>query len=102
MTRRGLLHATLAMGVVTGAASGGMGSLIGAAAAAARERARAAAPAVPAEFLDGRVVDGAIVQSLRLVLPDNQVRVALYTVQREGRAWRIAGCLVTTSRVQAA
>jgi len=51
-----------------------------------------------AEFLEGAVIDGTVVQPLRLVLPDDTVLVALYAVerQRDGR-WRIAGCLLAPS-----
>ena len=54
------------------------------------------------EFLEGAVIDGAVIQPLRLVAPDNSVLVALYTMekQRDGR-WRIAGCVLAPSTVQA-
>ncbi len=53
-------------------------------------------------FVDGAVVDGATIQPLRLVLPDNQVLVALYRMerQRDGQ-WQIAGCVLAPSTVQA-
>ena len=53
-------------------------------------------------FLDGAVIDGATIQPLRLVMPDNTVLVALYQMQRQpdGR-WRIAGCVLAPSTVQA-
>jgi hypothetical protein len=53
-------------------------------------------------FLDGAVIDGATIQPLRLVMPDNTVLVALYQMQRQpdGR-WRIAGCVIAPSTVQA-
>jgi hypothetical protein len=54
------------------------------------------------EFLEGAVIDGIVVQPLRLVLPDNTVLVALYQMQREGDAWRIAGCVLAPSTVKAA
>lgn len=54
------------------------------------------------EFLEGAVLDGVPVQPLRLVLPDNTVLVALYQMQREGAAWRIAGCVLAPSTVKAA
>jgi hypothetical protein len=55
------------------------------------------------EFLEGAVVDGAVIQPLRLIAPDNSVQVALYTMEKEkdGR-WRIAGCVLAPSTVQAA
>ena len=54
------------------------------------------------QFLEGAVIDGAVVQPLRLVLPDDTVLVALYQMQRQpdGR-WRIAGCVLAPSTVQA-
>ena len=54
------------------------------------------------QFLDGAVIDDAVVQPLRLVLPDDTVLVALYQMQRQpdGR-WRIAGCVLAPSTVQA-
>jgi len=53
------------------------------------------------EFLDGAVIDGRVVQPLRLVLADDTVLVALYTMLREddGR-WRIAGCMIAPSTVR--
>ena len=55
------------------------------------------------EFLEGAVVEGNVIQPLRLIAPDNTVLVALYTMQRQpdGR-WRIAGCLLAPSTVKAA
>jgi hypothetical protein len=56
-----------------------------------------------AEYLEGAIIDGAVIQPLRLVAPDNTVMVALYTMekQKDGR-WRIAGCVLAPSTVQAA
>ena len=55
------------------------------------------------EFLDGAVIEGVIVQPLRLIAPDNTVQVALYTLERQaGRGWRITGCQIAPSTVQAA
>ena len=53
-------------------------------------------------FLEGAIIEGAVIQPLRLVLPDNTVLVALYEMQRmpNGR-WRIAGCQLAPSTVQA-
>jgi hypothetical protein len=54
-------------------------------------------------FLEGAIIEGAAIQPMRLVLPDNTVLVALYRMQRmpDGR-WRIAGCRLAPSTVQAA
>ena len=54
------------------------------------------------EFLEGAVIEGAVIQPLRLVAPDNTVRVALYTMQKDGSRWRIAGCVIAPSTVKAA
>jgi DNA-binding transcriptional LysR family regulator len=54
------------------------------------------------EFLEGAVIEGTVIQPLRLVAPDNSVRVALYTMQRDGARWRIAGCVIAPSTVRAA
>ena len=55
------------------------------------------------EFLEGAVIDGLIIQPLRLVDADNSVRVALYTMEKQkGGAWRISGCRIGPSTTQAA
>jgi hypothetical protein len=54
------------------------------------------------EFLEGAVIDGVTIQPLRLVLPDNSVLVALYTMEREGARWHIGGCVLAPSTVKAA
>ena len=55
------------------------------------------------EFLEGAVIEGSVIQPLRLIAPDNSVLVALYTMekQKDGR-WRISGCVLAPSTVQAA
>ena len=55
------------------------------------------------EFLEGALIDGNVIQPLRLIAPDNSVRVALYTMQKQpdGR-WKISGCVLAPSTVQAA
>ena len=55
------------------------------------------------EFLEGAVIEGSVIQPLRLIAPDNSVQVALYTMekQKDGR-WKIAGCVLAPSTVQAA
>ena len=53
------------------------------------------------QFLEGAVIDGTIVQPLRLILPDDSVLVALYQLQRQrDGTWRIAGCVIAPSTVQ--
>ena len=55
------------------------------------------------EFLEGALIEGNVIQPLRLIAPDNSVRVALYTMQKQpdGR-WKISGCVLAPSTVQAA
>jgi len=53
------------------------------------------------QFLEGAVIEDAIVQPLRLVLPDDSVVVALYQMQKQSNGqWRIAGCWIAPSTVQ--
>lgn len=54
------------------------------------------------KFLEGAVIEGAVIQPLRLILPDNTVLVAIYQMekQKDGR-WKIAGCILAPSTVQA-
>ena len=55
------------------------------------------------EFLEGAVIEGRVIQPLRLVGPDNTVRVALYTMEKQpDGGWKIAGCVLAPSTVQAA
>jgi hypothetical protein len=55
------------------------------------------------EFLDGAVIEGHVIQPLRLVAPDNTVQIALYVMQRqEDGHWKIAGCMLAPSTVRAA
>ena len=54
------------------------------------------------EFLEGAVIDGVIVQPMRLIAPDNTVLVALYTMEKRKGAWRINGCRLAPSTVKAA
>ena len=54
------------------------------------------------EFLEGAVIHGIVVQPLRLIAPDNSVQVALYTMEKRKRGWRISGCRLAPSTVQAA
>lgn len=52
------------------------------------------------EHLEGAVIEGATIQPLRLVMPDETVLVALYRMQRVGGRWRIAGCIIAPSTVK--
>jgi hypothetical protein len=55
------------------------------------------------EFLEGAVIDGLVVQPLRLIDADNTVRVALYTMEKQANGeWRISSCRIAPSTVRAA
>ena len=55
------------------------------------------------EFLEGAVIDGIVVQPLRLIDADNTVRVALYMMEKQADGgWRISGCRIAPSTVRAA
>ena len=51
--------------------------------------------------LEGAVIDGQVIQPVRLVLPDNTVMIALYPMVRERGAWRINGCVLAPSTLKA-
>jgi len=54
------------------------------------------------EFLEGAVIDGTVIQPLRLIDSDNTVRVALYIMERQDNGtWRIGGCQLAPSTIQA-
>lgn len=54
------------------------------------------------EFLEGAVIADNIIQPLRLILPDNTVLVALYTMGRQpDGGWQITGCVIAPSTMQA-
>lgn len=55
------------------------------------------------EFLEGAVIEGEVIQPLRLVSTDGKVEVAIYSLARDGQdRWRIAGCLIAPSTVRSA
>jgi hypothetical protein len=52
------------------------------------------------EFLDGAVIEGLVIQPLRLIDADNTVRVALYTMEKQkDGSWRISSCRIAPSTV---
>jgi hypothetical protein len=54
------------------------------------------------EFLEGAVIEGNVIQPLRLIMPDDEVLVALYSMQQQpDRSWRILGCAIAPSTVRA-
>lgn len=53
------------------------------------------------EFLEAAVVDGQVVQPLRIVTREGETLVALYTLQRQpDKEWRIGGCELAPSTLQ--
>ena len=67
-----------------------------------RESYAALIEARDAALLDGAVIEGHVIQPMRLVLPDNTVMIALYTMEKsQGGAWRIAGCILAPSTLKA-
>jgi hypothetical protein len=55
------------------------------------------------EFLEGAVIEGVVIQPLRIIASDNTVQVALYTMEKQKNGgWKIAGCVLAPSTVQAA
>ncbi|MEO8740935.1 MAG: DUF4864 domain-containing protein [Casimicrobiaceae bacterium] len=54
------------------------------------------------EFLDGAVIEGLVIQPMRLIDADNTVRVALYTLEKQkDGTWRISSCRIAPSNVLA-
>ena len=52
------------------------------------------------EFLDGAVIEGLVIQPLRLIDADSTVRVALYTMEKQNDgSWRISSCRIAPSTV---
>ena len=55
------------------------------------------------EFLEGAVIDGVVIQPLRLEDADGTIRVALYTLERQADgSWRISGCQIAPSTLRSA
>lgn len=53
------------------------------------------------EFLEAAVVDGQVIQPLRIVTRDGEMLVALYTLERQpDKEWRIGGCELAPSTLQ--
>ena len=53
------------------------------------------------QFLQAAVIDGAVIQPLRLVTADGETVVALYTMQKQpDKEWRISGCELAPSTLQ--
>jgi len=59
--------------------------------------------ATDAAFVDGAMIDGHVIQPLRLTLPGGTVRVALYTMEKQPDGhWRISGCAIAPSTLRSA
>lgn len=53
------------------------------------------------QFLEAAVIDGTVIQPLRIVTPEGETLVALYSMQRQpDREWRISGCEMAPSTLQ--
>ena len=53
------------------------------------------------QFLEAAVIDGAVIQPLRIVTPDGETLVALYSMQQQpDKEWRISGCEMAPSTLQ--
>ena len=53
------------------------------------------------EFLEAAIIDGQVIQPLRLVTHDGETLVALYTLARQpNNEWRIGGCELAPSTLQ--
>jgi hypothetical protein len=64
---------------------------------------RALVEARDAEFLEGAVIAGDVVQPLRLVLADGTILVAIYGMQRQpDGGWRISACVIAPSTLRSA
>ena len=54
------------------------------------------------EFLEAAVIDGSVVQPLRIVTREGEAVVALYTLEKQAdKEWRIGGCEIAPSTLQA-
>ena len=54
------------------------------------------------EFLEAAVIDGQVIQPLRIVARDGEALVALYTLERQpDQEWRIGSCELAPSTLQA-
>ena len=53
------------------------------------------------EFLEGAVIDGRVIQPLRLILPRRHgAGRALHDAAHDDGRWRIAGCMLAPSTVK--
>ncbi len=55
------------------------------------------------QFLEAVVLEGSVVQPVRIVTVDGEVIVALFTMEQQAdEDWRVSGCEIAESTVQAA
>lgn len=56
-----------------------------------------------ATFLEASVIDGSVVQAMRIVESDGDVVIALFSMERQANGdWRVAGCELAPSDLVAA
>jgi len=54
------------------------------------------------EFLEAAVIDGSVIQPLRIITREGEAVVALYTLEKQAdKEWRIGGCEIAPSTLQA-
>ena len=54
------------------------------------------------EFLEAAVIDGVVVQPLKILTEDGEIIVALYTVEQQAdKAWRVGSCELAPSTLKA-
>ena len=54
-------------------------------------------------FLEAAVIEGSVIQPLRIITIDGDVMVALFTMELQAdRQWRVSGCELAQASVQAA
>jgi hypothetical protein len=54
------------------------------------------------EFLEAAIIDGEVIQPLRIITRDGEAVVALYTLEKQAdKEWRIGGCEIAPSTLQA-
>lgn len=54
------------------------------------------------EFLEAAIIDGEVIQPLRIITREGEAVVALYTLEKQAdKEWRIGGCEIAPSTLQA-
>lgn len=53
-------------------------------------------------FLETAMIEGSVIQPLRIITSDGEVMIALFTMELQaGRQWRVSGCELAPATVQA-